>query len=119
MKILIVGSRTFDDYELFCDIVDSVINDDDIEIISGGARGADRLASKYANEHKYPIKVFHADWNKYRKSAGYRRNIEMHDYISKFDDRLCIAFWDGSSKGTSHSFELAKHYNNPIKIVHY
>lgn len=58
-----------------------------------------------------------ADWNNDGKSAGYKRNIRMHEYISKKDDRGVIAFWDGQSKGTQHSFELAKKYKNPIRII--
>lgn len=120
MKILIVGSRNFCDYKLFKDILNNIIhNNDNIEIISGGAIGADKFAEQYAFENKLPIKIFYPDWNKYGKSAGYRRNAEMHKYISEFDNRLCIAFWDGKSKGTQHNFNLAKQYKNPIKVIQY
>lgn len=120
MKILVVGSRNFNNYEMLKNAIDAAINTyGDIEIISGGAKGADSLAEQYAKEKGYALKVFPADWDIYGKSAGYKRNAEMHKYISEFDDRLCIAFWDGESKGTQHSFDLAKQYKNPILVIKY
>ena len=41
----------------------------------------------------------------------------MHEYLSKQKSRGVIAFWDGKSKGTAHSFELAKEFDNPIRVV--
>lgn len=119
-RALIVGSRNFDDYELLEEIMDGRLADkSSVEIVSGGARGADSLAERYAKERGYKLTVFPADWDKYGKSAGYIRNEEMHRYIREFDERLCVAFWDGESKGTAHNFELSKKYNNPIDIVNY
>lgn len=117
---LIVGSRNFDNYELLKQKCDYLLqNYKDIEIVSDGARGADTLAERYAKENNYELRVFKADWDNYGKSAGYIRNDEMHKYISLFEERGVIAFWDGKSKGTSHNFSLAKKYNNKIKIIKY
>ena len=59
-----------------------------------------------------------ADWNRYGKSAGYRRNEEMHLFIASpsYRKRGCACFWDMRSKGTQHSLGLAKKYCNPIKV---
>lgn len=115
---LIVGSRTFTDYELFSRKVDYLLqNYKDIVIVSGGAKGADTLAKKYAKERKYKYIEFPADWNTYGKSAGYIRNEQMHKFLFEHNPRGCIAFWDGKSKGTKHNFGLVKKYNTPIKIV--
>jgi hypothetical protein len=76
------------------------------EFVSGGARGADQLAEKYSSQIGIPIKVFPADWDKYGRSAGPRRNEQIVEYC----DRL-IAFWDGKSKGTQYSIRLAKNQN--------
>lgn len=120
MRVLVVGSRTFSDYELVKQTLDGLLpKDADIEIVSGGAKGADSLAERYAKDKNYALKVFPSEWDKYGKSAGYRRNADMHRYISESDDRICIAFWDGESKGTQHSFELARKYNNPLEIIRY
>jgi len=86
----------------------------DIEIVSGTARGADSLGAKYAKERGYTVKEFAPQWDKFGKSAGYKRNAEMADYA----DAL-IAFWDGESKGTNHMINLAKEKNIKIKVVNY
>lgn len=111
MKVIVAGSRTFTDYELLkltCDNIKTQIT----EIVSGGARGADKLGEQYAIERDYTIKQFPADWDRWGKSAGYKRNAEMAEYA----DAL-IAFWDGSSKGTKHMIDLAKKNNLKIKVV--
>ena len=64
-------------------------------------------------------KLIHYYWKKYGKKAGYIRNREMHEFISHFKKRGVVAFWDGKSKGTAHSFELAKEFNNDIKVVRF
>ena len=104
---MIIGSRSFKDYELLkrkCDYF--LQNKPRIVIVSGGAK-----------ERGYFYKEFPADWNRYGKRAGYIRNREMHEYLSKQEDRGVIAFWDGQSKGTAHSFELAKEFGNPMRVV--
>ena len=56
-KVAIIGSRTFNDYDF---MVGSLENHKiDIKmIISGGARGADSLAERYAKENGILLKVF-------------------------------------------------------------
>ena len=74
-------SRDFNDYNLLkekCDTfleIKRMVND--IQIVSGGARGADSLGERYAAEKGYHLQLFNADWEKYGKSAGYKRNVEM------------------------------------------
>lgn len=115
---LIVGSRGFTDYKKMEEITNYLLkNKKNIVIVSGGAKGADFLAKKYALEHHLLYKEFPADWDKYGKRAGYIRNEEMHKYLSKQKQKGVIAFWDGQSKGTSHNFDLAKKYKNNIKII--
>lgn len=121
--LLIVGTRTFSDYELLKTTADKMLyaqvaEGKSIIIISGGADGADTLAEQYAHEKGYQLYVFEADWNE-GNSAGYKRNARMHKYISRQQKRGVLAFWDGRSKGTAHSFTLAKEYGNPIKVFNY
>jgi len=111
MKVIIAGSRDFNDYGLLTYICNIEIKPGD-EIVSGRARGADALGEKYAIEHGYPKRLFPANWRKYGKSAGYRRNEEM----AKYGDKL-IVFWDGKSKGTKHMIDLAEMYNLEIKTI--
>lgn len=115
---LVAGSRTITDYNYVKETLDYFLqNKSEITIISGGARGVDSLAERYARERNYGLKIFPADWDRYGKQAGYIRNDEMHKYISQFSDRGIVAFWDGKSKGTAHNFGLATKYDTPIKIV--
>ncbi len=117
---LVVGSRSFDDYNFMQQQLDYfLVNHKDIVIVSGGARGADRLAERYAKEHGYQLKIFYAKWDEYGKSAGYRRNEEMHQFISQFNKRGVVAFWDGESSGTKQNFILSSKYKNPIKIIRF
>ena len=104
-KVIIAGTRSFQDYALLQSYADYMLSrtTDAIEIVSGGARGADALGERYAKERGYRLKIFPADWERYGKAAGYRRNAEMADYA----DAL-IAFWDGKSRGTMHMINLAK-----------
>lgn len=83
-------------------------------IISGGARGADTLAREYARERNLPFEEYPAKWEIYGKSAGYKRNAEM----VKEADAL-IAIWDGESKGTQHSIQLAEKKAIPIHIIRF
>ena len=117
---LIVGGRTFNDYELLKYKCDQLLkNQTDVQIVSGGAKGADTLAERYAHDKGYELKVFRADWDTYGKRAGYIRNEQMHKYISQFNNRGVIAFWDGESKGTKQNFGLGKKYYNRVRIIRY
>ena len=59
-----------------------------------------------------------ADWDKYGRSAGYRRNESMHLFISAPSDRKrgCVCFWDMQSPGTKHNFKLSLDYGTPLRV---
>jgi hypothetical protein len=117
---LIAGSRTFNDAELLEKTMDRLLtNKQKVLIISGGARGADTLAENYAKKRGYKTLIMPAEWDKYGKSAGYKRNAKMHEALSYFEDRACVLFWDGKSKGTQHNIPLAKKYNTQIRIIRF
>jgi hypothetical protein len=110
MKVIIAGSRNFNDYNLLKTSCDNLLTQfTNIEIVSGTARGADKLGERYAREKGYDIKEFPANWN-LGKSAGYIRNDEMAQYSD-----MLIAFWDGTSKGTKHMIDLAN--KRSLKVV--
>lgn len=120
-KIIIAGGRDFNDYELLKKSVDEFIlfylqmePNDPVEIVSGGAPGADSLGERYASENGYPIKKFPADWNTHGKAAGPIRNRQMASYA-----HACIIFWDGKSRGTKNMIEEAKKKNLLLHIVKY
>lgn len=110
-KLAIVGSRTFNNYNKLKNELEPY-KDNIGEVISGGARGADSLARRWAKENNIMYKEHLADWDLYGKKAGYIRNKKI---IKECDG--CVAFWDGISKGTKHSIELCEQYNKPVKII--
>ena len=69
-------------------------------------------AYKYAVEKNITVKEFHPDWNKYGKSAGPKRNLQMAEYA----DAL-IAFWDDKSRGTASMINFAKRLKLKIHVV--
>jgi len=113
MKVIIAGSRTITNYTLIAQAI-KLSNFQISEIVSGTARGVDRLGERYAKEHKIPIKQFPADWDKWGKQAGYIRNQAM----ARYADAL-IAIWDGSSKGTKHMVKEMRLSSKPIFLVVY
>ncbi len=115
MKLAIVGSRTFDNYELLVQFIKDNYDLTAItHIISGGAKGADSLGERFAKENDIETIIFKAEWEQYGNSAGIIRNI---DIISNCDN--CVAFWDGKSLGTMHAIELCEKYNKECKICHF
>jgi len=113
-KLIIAGSRDFDDYSLLHKTMFFYYNIECLEIVCGGARGADRLGEMFAKDLKLPIKYFPANWNKYGKSAGYVRNKQMGEYAD-----LAIVFWDGQSKGTQHMINIMHELHKPVRIIKY
>lgn len=111
MRYGIVGSRTFQDYDFLCSVLDPqriFIS----SIVSGGARGADSLGERWANENDKIITVFRPDYERYGKKAPFVRNKLI---VNSSD--IIIAFWDGKSTGTKHSLEYAE--SKGIKSVVY
>jgi len=116
MKIGIVGSRTFNNYELLKEVMIDYLNrDNELNcelVVSGGARGADYLGERWAKENDIPTLIFKPEWDKYGKSAGFRRN---QDIVKNSD--FVVVFWDGVSKGSDSSIKLAMKYDVPIRII--
>lgn len=119
-RILICGGRHFDDYgclSLFCDsVIENIGTFKDIEIVTGHCAGADILGEKYAKENGYKVTAFPAEWSKYGKSAGIKRNLEMLDYISQ-SDCVVIGFVSENSKGTKFTVENAQKRGIDTHIV--
>lgn len=108
----VVGSRTFGDYPLARDVLDS-LPFKITKIVSGGAIGADTAGYMYACDRDIEYQEFLPDWNKHGRSAGFRRNREIvavSDYL--------VAFWDTRSKGTKHSLNFALQlFKIPVLII--
>ena len=107
MKLLIAGSRSITDFDL-----SPYIPNDVDEIISGGARGIDTLAEKYADEHKLSKHILRPKYHLYKRGAPIKRNREM---IEMADAVLII--WDGRSRGTQSTVRYAEKLKKTIKVV--
>ncbi|MHB1107262.1 MAG: DUF2493 domain-containing protein [Lutibacter sp.] len=115
IKVIIAGGRNFEEFDKLCQVCDEFLQDqDNIEIVSGAYKGTDLLGERYAVERNHQIKQFPADWRRYGKSAGLKRNNEMAAYA----DAL-IAFWDAKSKGTKNMIDLAKQAGLKVRIYNY
>lgn len=115
MKVIIAGGRDFTDYDLLVKKCDNILqNQSDITIISGTAKGADSLGERYSKDKGYQCSQFPADWERFGKSAGYKRNVEMAENA----DAL-IAFWDGKSRGTKHMIDIAQSKGLMVRVIKY
>ena len=105
MKLAIVGSRSYNDYDKFRSELEIIKKEygRSNEIITGCASGADALARRNAAENSISLKIFKADWKLNGRGAGLLRNsliVETCDVL--------LAFWDGKSRGTNDSIDKAK-----------
>ena len=108
MKLAIVGSRNWTNQSPIYNALQEL---KPTLVISGGALGVDTIAILAADYFNIPTKVFKPDWVKYGKKAGAVRNAEM----VKECDKL-IAFWDGQSKGTKISIDLATKARKLLRV---
>ena len=96
--ILVAGSRKFDDAERLAHILAENVRDGDT-IVEGGAKGVDTMARAWAEERGIDVVEIKADWEKYGRAAGPKRNDAMTAFIAERGGRA-VFIWDGESKGT-------------------
>lgn len=107
MKLLIVGSRSVVDFDLSTYVPDST----DV-IISGGAKGVDTLAERYADTHHITKYILRPRYDLYGRAAPLKRNEEMVDMA---DEVLVI--WDGMSKGAQYTIKYSEKVKKPITVI--
>lgn len=110
MRVIVAGSRSIVNYELVKECIEKS-RFSITELVSGMAAGVDSLAARWATENGVELKKFPADWNRFGKSAGYRRNQDMAEHA----DAL-ILVWDGVSKGSKHMLDIAKSKGLEIEV---
>ncbi len=115
-KLVVAGCRDFHDYSVASSEIHKHLQkldaDYSVIIVSGCAEGADKLGERYASEHNLTVERFPAEWDKYGKYAGPRRNAQMAQVAD-----AVLVFWDGKSKGTKNMIENAKKANKPYTVI--
>ena len=107
MKLAIVGSRCINNID-----IGTYIQEVPTEIISGGAKGVDTLASEYAIRNNIKLTEFLPDYKRYGRGAPIIRNSQIVECCDKL-----IAFWDGKSRGTLSSINLAKKLGKELQVI--
>lgn len=115
MKLIIAGGRDFNLPTLMKEELNKLVDGaEDLEIVSGMARGADKLGYKLAKANNVPVKTFIPDWDGLGKRAGFVRNAEMGDYATHL-----IAFHDSHSKGTLHMIQYMLDLGKHVTVISY
>ena len=107
MKLAIIGSREISDINIA-----DYLTETPTKIISGGAKGIDTLAAEYAKKNNIPFTEHLPDYNKYGRAAPIIRNR----LIVQDADKV-IAFWNGKSRGTLSSINMAKKMGKQLQII--
>lgn len=110
-KIIIAGTRTFQDFGRLVSVCDQLL-EGPLEVVSGGARGADQLGERYAALRGYGLTCFPANWQQYGKEAGPIRNRQMVAYADR-----AIVFWDGRSSGTKDLIRACRQAGKSVRVV--
>lgn len=108
MKVAIIGSRT-----LHVENLGDYLPNGTTEIVSGGARGIDADAQKYALKNQMTFTEFLPDYKRYGRGAPLKRNIQIIDYAD-----IVLAIWDGKSRGTKFVIEHCQKENIPLRIIY-
>lgn len=126
INIIIAGSRKFNRYAFMCNKMREISllrNFEDImivreyyniSVISGTAQGADTLGEIWAKKHGFGVQRFPADWQTFGRRAGALRNRQMAEHAD-----MCVAFWDGESKGTLNMIQTARDVGIPVYVFIY
>lgn len=122
MRLLVCGSRTFDDVTIVHRLLNGIYADtwpDGFSIIEGECHlgGADILARDWAEAKCLPVEKFPADWDRHGKAAGPIRNQRM---LEEGKPDIVVAFIDKplqTSRGTADMVRRARQAGLPVYII--
>ena len=111
--MIVCGSREWDDRTAIAERLADFPSD--TIIVHGAAKGADHIAGQEATKlgllvEEHPVTK--EDYSYYGNRAYFLRNERM----AKIGADLCLAFWDGQSRGTSMMVDLAEKEDIPIEL---
>lgn len=112
-KVIIAGSRNIEDRELIRREMNNLWRQiGPFEVVSGTARGVDSISASLAVRAGIKVHEFPADWKRYGKSAGYKRNVEMAEFAD-----YALILWDGQSRGTKHMMDIMRKVGKSSDVV--
>lgn len=128
---VVVGSRGFSRPSLVAEYVRGLPKGS--LVVSGGARGVDRLAVWVAEKEGLDWVEIEADWDdvgvpgavvrrradgsEYNVLAGMWRNAELVELAATAEVGRVVAFWDGKSRGTRHTIGCAYNLRVHTEII--
>jgi hypothetical protein len=112
-RVLVTGSRTWEDREaILFELAGLTLQHPGAVIVHGACpKGADTLAASCARDLGLAQEPHAAEWEKYGKRAGFRRNAEM---VALGAD-VCLAFIRDHSPGATHCAGLAAKAGIPVR----
>lgn len=133
IRVIVAGGRKFDQEEWAHKQISHMLSKKDlgdVEIVEGGALGADRIGRDWAKDNGVQFTTFDADWDdiskpdavirtnrygkEYNAKAGHDRNQDMADYATHL-----ILFWDGKSTGSLDMKRRAEKAGLVVKVFLY
>lgn len=110
--VVINGSRQFTNYnlleekcyEILAPYIEKGFN---IIIREGSARGADTLAIRFAKENNFELQDYKADWDRFGRGAGFKRNIEMIEGVNGDKKANILISFNMNTPGTNHTIRYA------------
>lgn len=120
MILLACGDRDWSDEAL---IEEHIKYFTPVLLVHGAARGADYFAGKVAKKLGIEVKEFPADWKRYGKAAGPKRNQEMleflleHQRLGEWVEALAFHANIGASKGTKDMVRKLTRNNIDFTLV--
>jgi len=109
LHLAVVGSRNFSRLDLVSAALDSF---GPCVVVTGGAKGVDQTAGYEAQRRGWTVKLFLPEWHLHGRQAGMLRNVQIVDHSDGV-----LVFWDGRSRGTKHSLDLARLRKKPLILV--
>lgn len=132
-RVVVAGGRLFKDKALLKRTLDALLfnvcTTHEIHIVSGCAKGADKLGEEYADLRGFEVDHYEADWKnldvepciirtndygQYNAAAGGIRNALMAD-----NSEATVVFWDGKSTGSKDMIQRTKDAGNKLRVVRY
>ncbi len=111
MKVIIAGSRTFTDYQFLCQVL-APDRHHITQVLTGGERGAELLGYRWAWKHAIKHQRCRADWERFGKAAGVRRNHQMAQAGDVF-----VVFGYTTSPGTAHLIQCMRKLGKPVVVT--